>query len=158
MMTAAREMRPLTFMALPKGDKLELIVQKCCELGVWEVIPFVSRYCVAQKSKKDRNKTERLNRISEEACKQCGRSIPMKVRPAVTFREMLKELEHYENRNALKAEIENRGGKVAGSVSARTTALINNDAASSSSKNKTAKSLGVTIITEDEFINTYLKE
>ncbi len=67
-------------------------------------------------------------------------------------------LEHYENRNALKAEIENRGGKVAGSVSARTTALINNDAASSSSKNKTAKSLGVTIITEDEFINTYLKE
>ncbi|MBP5702567.1 MAG: NAD-dependent DNA ligase LigA, partial [Lachnospiraceae bacterium] len=67
-------------------------------------------------------------------------------------------LERYENRNALKAEIENRGGKVAGSVSAKTTALINNDAASNSSKNKTAKSLGVTIITEDDFINTYLKE
>ena len=67
-------------------------------------------------------------------------------------------LEQFENRNALKAEIENRGGKVAGSVSAKTTALINNDAASNSSKNKTAKSLGVTIITEDDFINTYLKE
>ena len=67
-------------------------------------------------------------------------------------------LEHYGNRNELKEEIENRGGKVAGSVSAKTTALINNDAASASSKNKTAKSLGVTIITEDEFINTYLKE
>ncbi len=67
-------------------------------------------------------------------------------------------LEHFENRNELKAEIENRGGKVAGSVSAKTTALINNDAASASSKNKTAKSLGVTIITEEEFINTYLKE
>ena len=67
-------------------------------------------------------------------------------------------LEQFENRNALKAEIENRGGKVAGSVSAKTTALINNDAASASSKNKTAKSLGVTIITEDDFINTYLKE
>ncbi len=67
-------------------------------------------------------------------------------------------LEKFENRNALKAEIENRGGKVAGSVSAKTTALINNDAASASSKNKTAKSLGVTIITEDDFINTYLKE
>ena len=67
-------------------------------------------------------------------------------------------LEKFENRNALKAEIENRGGKVAGSVSAKTTALINNDAASNSSKNKTAKSLGVTIITEEDFINTYLKE
>ena len=67
-------------------------------------------------------------------------------------------LEQFENRNALKAEIENRGGKVAGSVSAKTTALINNDAASNSSKNKTAKSLGVTIITEDDFINKYLKE
>jgi len=67
-------------------------------------------------------------------------------------------LDHYGNRNELKEEIENRGGKVAGSVSAKTTALINNDAASNSSKNKTAKSLGVKIITEDEFINTYLKE
>lgn len=67
-------------------------------------------------------------------------------------------LNNFENRNALKAIIEERGGKVAGSVSAKTTALINNDAASNSSKNKTAKSLGVTIITEDEFINTYLKE
>ena len=67
-------------------------------------------------------------------------------------------LEQFENRNALKAEIENRGGKVSGSVSAKTTALINNDSASNSSKNKTAKSLGVTIITEDDFINTYLKE
>ncbi len=67
-------------------------------------------------------------------------------------------LNNFENRNALKAIIEDRGGKVAGSVSAKTTALINNDAASGSSKNKTAKSLGVTILTEDEFINTYLKE
>lgn len=67
-------------------------------------------------------------------------------------------LNSFENRNALKAIIEERGGKVAGSVSAKTTALINNDAASNSSKNKTAKSLGVTIITEDDFINTYLKE
>ena len=67
-------------------------------------------------------------------------------------------LNNFENRNALKAVIEERGGKVAGSVSAKTTALINNDAASNSSKNKTAKSLGVTIITEEEFINTYIKE
>ena len=67
-------------------------------------------------------------------------------------------LNMYENRNALKAEIEDRGGKVAGSVSSKTTALINNDATSSSSKNKSAQSLGIPIMTEEEFVNTYLKE
>jgi DNA ligase (NAD+) len=67
-------------------------------------------------------------------------------------------LNNFENRNEMKAEIEKRGGKVAGSVSSKTTALINNDATSSSSKNKSAQSLGIPIMTEDEFINTYLKE
>ena len=60
-------------------------------------------------------------------------------------------LETYPNRDALKKEIEDRGGKVAGSVSAKTSYLINNDINSNSSKNKKAKSLGVPIITEEEF-------
>lgn len=54
----------------------------------------------------------------------------------------------YENRDALKAEIEKAGGKVAGSVSSKTTYLINNDVNSSSGKNKKAKELGVEIIDE----------
>ena len=62
-------------------------------------------------------------------------------------------LETYPNRDALKKEIEDRGGKVAGSVSAKTTCLINNDINSGSSKNKKAKSLGIPIITEEMFIN-----
>ncbi|MBQ2053995.1 MAG: NAD-dependent DNA ligase LigA [Eubacterium sp.] len=62
-------------------------------------------------------------------------------------------LETYPNRDALKKEIEDRGGKVAGSVSAKTTALINNDIASNSSKNKKAKSLGIPIISEEMFKN-----
>ena len=61
-------------------------------------------------------------------------------------------LEHYENRNALKDFIESKGGKVSGSVSARTDYLINNDITSNSSKNKKAKELGVKIITEDDFL------
>ena len=60
-------------------------------------------------------------------------------------------LETYPNRDALKKEIEDRGGKVAGSVSAKTSYLINNDINSNSSKNKKAKSLGVPIITEEDF-------
>ena len=61
-------------------------------------------------------------------------------------------LEHYANRKDLKAEIEAEGGKVAGSVSAKTDYLITNDPNSGSSKNRTARELGVAIITEDEII------
>ncbi len=67
-------------------------------------------------------------------------------------------LERYENRNALKEIIEGKGGKVSGSVSRKTTALINNDITSNSSKNKTAKELGIPILTEEDFIKQYLKE
>ena len=61
-------------------------------------------------------------------------------------------LNHFENRNALKDVIEKMGGKVTGSVSKNTNYLINNDALSTSSKNKKAKELGVKIITEEEFL------
>ncbi len=61
------------------------------------------------------------------------------------------KLESYPNRDALKSEIEARGGKVAGSVSKNTSYLINNDVTSTSGKNKKAKELGVTIISEDDF-------
>ena len=58
----------------------------------------------------------------------------------------------FKNRNELKEHIENAGGKVAGSVTSKTDYLINNDINSGSSKNKTAKKLGIPIITEDEII------
>ena len=61
-------------------------------------------------------------------------------------------VEHFGNRNELKDYIEARGGKVTGSVTAKTSYLINNDITSSSSKNKTAKELGIPIITEDDFL------
>ncbi len=61
-------------------------------------------------------------------------------------------LNSFANRDELKKLIEDRGGKVAGSVSAKTSYLINNDVTSSSSKNKKAQSLGVPIISEDDFL------
>lgn len=61
-------------------------------------------------------------------------------------------LEKYSNRDELKSVIESNGGKVSGSVSAKTFALINNDIESSSSKNKKAKSLSVQIINEEQFM------
>ena len=61
-------------------------------------------------------------------------------------------VEHFENRKALKEVIESKGGKVTGSVTSKTTYLINNNVTSASSKNKKAKELGVAIITEEEFL------
>ncbi|MGN1203984.1 MAG: BRCT domain-containing protein, partial [Lachnospiraceae bacterium] len=65
-------------------------------------------------------------------------------------------LNHFENRNALKEEIEKRGGKVTGSVTSKTECLINNDVTSASSKNKKAKELQVPILSEEEFLQKYL--
>lgn len=61
-------------------------------------------------------------------------------------------LKHFENRDALKEKIESLGGKVSGSISKKVTTLINNDVNSTSSKNTKAKSLGIKIMSEDEFL------
>ena len=63
-------------------------------------------------------------------------------------------VEHFSNRSEMKAFIESRGGKVTGSVTSKTDFLINNDAASTSSKNKKAKELGIPILTEEQFLAT----
>ena len=62
------------------------------------------------------------------------------------------DLHRYSNRAELKSYIESQGGKVAGSVSGATSYLINNDVESTSGKNRKAKSLGIPVISEDEFI------
>lgn len=68
------------------------------------------------------------------------------------------DVHHYKNRNELKAYIESQGGKVTGSVSKSTNFLINNDAASQSSKNKKAHELNIPIITEEEFIEKFQEQ
>lgn len=65
------------------------------------------------------------------------------------------KLNHFKNRDAIKDKIESLGGKVTGSVSKNTTYLINNDKDSTSAKNKSAKSLGIPILSEDDFIQTF---
>ena len=66
-------------------------------------------------------------------------------------------LVQFRNRDEFKEKIESLGGKVSGSISAKTEALINNDIESTSSKNKKAKSLNIPIISEEEFITKYLQ-
>ena len=78
------------FMAYPKSDKLELVVQKAVELGAAAVVPFESERCIKRpKADKQKEKTERLSRIAEEAAKQCGRGIIPTVSLPISYGELL---------------------------------------------------------------------
>lgn len=65
---------------------------------------------------------------------------------------------HYKNRDELKTDIVTHGGTVVGSVSSKTSYLINNDINSTSSKNQKAKSLNIPIITEEEFLKKFFEK
>lgn len=85
----ARSESPLTitlFMAMPKGDKLEQVVQKAVELGARYIVPFESERCIKRPApEKIAKMTERLSRIAKEAAKQCGRSALPEVLPMISI-------------------------------------------------------------------------
>lgn len=79
------------FQALPKGDKLDSVIQKAVECGVSEITPFESERCIVRiKADAEAKKTERRQRIAKEAAKQSGRSVIPAVEMSVSFSEMLK--------------------------------------------------------------------
>ena len=79
------------FMSYPKSDKLETIIQKAVELGAYKIVPFESSRCIKKpKADKAEERTARLNRIAEEAAKQCGRAILPTVSLPLSFSEMIK--------------------------------------------------------------------
>ena len=78
------------FMALPKGDKMDYVIQKAVELGVSRIVPYSSARCIVRLSDKDKpKKQERWSRIALEAAKQCGRGIIPPVAMPHTFGEMI---------------------------------------------------------------------
>ena len=78
---------------LPKGDKLDLIVQKATELGVNVIVPLASDNCVVRyDSKKAQARQEKWQKIADEAGKQCGRSRLPEVQPVQPFGEWLREM------------------------------------------------------------------
>ena len=82
--------RVYLFQGLPKGDKMELIIQKCVELGVYEIIPVSMKRCVVKlDDKKSASKINRWQSISESAAKQSGRSIIPQVHDVMSYKEAL---------------------------------------------------------------------
>lgn len=104
----------------------------------------------------DSDKIEKVKRLV--ACLELEKPVPTKdsnLLSGLVF-VITGSLHGFANRNDLKELIEGRGGKVTGSVTAKTTCLINNDNTSSSTKNKSAQKLGVPVLTEDEFMSKYM--
>lgn len=81
------------YQAMPKSDKMELIIQKAVELGVGEIIPVQTRRCVSKPDAKAMaKKLERYNRIALEAAKQCGRGIVPVVLPMDDYAQAIERM------------------------------------------------------------------
>ena len=79
------------YQALPKGDKLDTVIQKAVECGVSSITTFNSERCIAKEKGDEENKLRRRNKISLEAAKQSGRGLVPEVKATVSFARMLEE-------------------------------------------------------------------
>lgn len=76
------------YQALPKGDKMEYIVQKCVELGITRIVPVISARCISRPDEKSLAKKQiRWQKIAREAAQQSRRGIIPKIEPAVSFKQ-----------------------------------------------------------------------
>ena len=99
------------FQGLPKGDRMEYIIQKSVELGVYEIIPVAMKYCVVKlDAKKAGNKVKRWQAISESAAKQSKRSRIPEVHAVMNFKDAVEYaklqdmiLVPYENERGMEA-------------------------------------------------------
>lgn len=88
---AEPDVKVTLYQALPKGDKMELIIQKAVEIGVSEIVPVISSRCVSRPDKKSLSKkTVRWQKIAKQAAMQSGRGIVPKVRECISFNDAVK--------------------------------------------------------------------
>lgn len=107
------------YQAMPKADKLELIVQKAVELGVDAITPVMTRRCVSKPDQKSMaKKLERYNRIALEAAKQSGRGKVPQVLPMLELPAALAQMQQadcailfYENATAPARQVIQQAGK-----------------------------------------------
>ena len=105
------------FQGLPKADKMELVIQKSVELGVYDITQLQMKRCVVKLNEKDKaKKIQRWQKISEVAAKQCGRNIIPKINNIVNVKEVCNLCNEYdivliayenEKENTLKKELKN---------------------------------------------------
>ena len=85
--------RITVYQGIPKAEKMELLAQKLTELGVSRMIPVRMERCVVKLDAREAEKrAQRLNRIAQEAVKQCGRALPMEICGAMDFGQALRDM------------------------------------------------------------------
>ena len=85
------------FQCMPKGEKIETVVQKSVELGVYKIVPVISSRCISRPDEKSgEKKVARLNKIAVEAAKQSGRGILPSVENIIDFSTLLKNIKNYD--------------------------------------------------------------
>lgn len=85
------------FVAMLKGDKMDLVIQKAVELGVKSIVPFISRNVIVKLDEKSiLKKQQKYQKIADEACKQCGRTDKVNVFKIVNFDDILQDIVEYD--------------------------------------------------------------
>ena len=91
--TTEPKVRTVLYQALPKGDKLEFIVQKAVELGVYRIVPILTKRCISRpKAKAMERKIERLQKIALEAAKQSQRGIVPEIGELMDYADALEAI------------------------------------------------------------------
>lgn len=91
--TTEAAVRITLYQGLPKGDKMEFILQKCTEIGVYRFVPVLFSRCVVKWDKKDNEKKlPRWQRIVQEAAKQSGRAVMPEVEAPITVKELMERM------------------------------------------------------------------
>lgn len=95
---AESKLKVTIFQGLPKQEKMELVIQKCIELGAYEFVPLEMKNCVVKLKEKDKiKKIERWQKIAEVAAKQCGRDIVPRVNNICNINEVINQMKNFDS-------------------------------------------------------------
>ena len=129
----------------------ELVLASAEELAAIDGIGEVIAKSIEEYFRDEKNQKILSNLLAEVTIEKPEENTGAQIFEGMNF-VITGSVEHFANRNEVKAVIEARGGKVTGSVTSKTNYLINNDTTSNSSKNKKAKELNIPIISEEDFL------
>jgi 16S rRNA (uracil1498-N3)-methyltransferase len=90
------ELKAILYQGIPKNNKLEILTQKCIELGIYRVIPVICSRSISDRQKGSLNKTERLRKIAAEAVKQCRRGIVPEIDDPMGFNEAVASMKTWD--------------------------------------------------------------
>lgn len=95
---AESKLKVTIFQGLPKQEKMEIVIQKCIELGAYEFFPLKMKNCVVKLKEKDKiKKIERWQKIAEVAAKQCGRDIVPRVNNICNISELINKMKNFDS-------------------------------------------------------------